>query len=650
MLSVSKNKKIFNLIVILFYLLLPVTSWANNLTANNTDTTIQFWVDEEYDTSHRDKVSAILSHSSQNAIFYIEKDYYQRLSDSQKANIDEKIVKLAKTFDDIIYPGVLNVFGDVWSPGIDNDPRITIFFTPLNDNIGGYFNPNDEYHRQLIQGEKSNEREILYMNPDFINDPRIEGFIAHELQHMVTWNQKTRILELSEDIWLNEGRSELASIIIEEYLDTEFSKSNLYDRKNTFYTNHNDSLTDWYNQSYDYSTVSLFTQYLREQFGLSAIKHITNNPHTGIDSINYTLMQFHNNSFAEVFTNWTIANYVNNRKLSNIYGYSHHHLKGSLLKPYVITPNEKETQITLKNSIKNWSHQCYELDLRHKNNQNLNININFTGDTDGVFKVPIIIKYNTGDIKIYFIDLNQLQDGHFTIRLLNKNITTIAIIPSSQKPLQRPYAPQVENKYFQMSFDFTPTSIYTFNDGDLLRANDDEKVFVVSGQGTARQWITNAETFQQKGYQWKDIIIVTNEDLNQLSLGDHITAQNTNLEGSLVKTPEDPKVYLIQNKQRRWIKDSQTFAINHFKWNDIIQITTQELDSYQKGSNIQNCLFDNNSLIKTTEDRVYVINNCQAKWITSPEVFQKKNYQWSKVVTVSPQILNKITPGSDIKF
>ena len=58
---------------------------------------------------------------------------------------------------------------------------------------------------------------MIHVNVDFIFDRRIKDFIAHELQHLINWNQKERLVDLKEDVWLNEMRSEYVPSLLDYF-------------------------------------------------------------------------------------------------------------------------------------------------------------------------------------------------------------------------------------------------------------------------------------------------------------------------------------------------------------------------------------------------------------------------------------------------
>ncbi|MFA5935315.1 MAG: PQQ-dependent sugar dehydrogenase [Patescibacteria group bacterium] len=55
------------------------------------------------------------------------------------------------------------------------------------------------------------------------------------------------------------------------------------------------------------------------------------------------------------------------------------------------------------------------------------------------------------------------------------------------------------------------------------------------------------------------------------------------VEGSLVLTQGDPRVYFIQNGKRRWIVSEEAFRAQFFQWSEIISVESQRLAMYPEG-------------------------------------------------------------------
>ena len=78
-----------------------------------------FAVDLTKGTVHT--VQATLQVVSEHAYWYVDDSLSVRAGDLSKA---------AQDFEAGIHPAVTGSFGDIWNPGVDNDPRLTILNTP----------------------------------------------------------------------------------------------------------------------------------------------------------------------------------------------------------------------------------------------------------------------------------------------------------------------------------------------------------------------------------------------------------------------------------------------------------------------------------------------------------------------------------------
>jgi hypothetical protein len=116
--------------------------------------------------------------------YYIDDSWWNGLDSSKKESILKILGDLSTEFEKKIYPTLVSYFGPEWRPGIDKDSRITVLLHPMNENAGGYFNSGDEYPK--IQNPKSNQREMIYLNTQYIEKSLLKSFLAHEFVHMIT--------------------------------------------------------------------------------------------------------------------------------------------------------------------------------------------------------------------------------------------------------------------------------------------------------------------------------------------------------------------------------------------------------------------------------------------------------------------------------
>ena len=615
---------------------------ADNIGENRT-----FLIDSSYDYDNRSEITATLEKVGANAYFYVEDNYFNKLSSDSKLEFRARLNSLALEFDSVIYPKIRETFGYEWSPGIDNDREITILFTETKENVGGYFDPNDEYKKEKVFGEKSNEREMLYLNPAFMNDKRIKSFLAHEFQHMITWYHKTKLKGLFDDVWLNEGRSEYAPTAV-GYDDNYFS-SNLSARVENFLSNSNyeNSLTGWKNEIDDYSPVNLFAQYLADHYGKIIFKTMIENDAVGIKSINKALesLGYSDNNFRNVFTNWTIANYLNDTSLSgnDEYRYknlnlNYNNLHFSPTKSYEISNNNPAKLIE---KMDDWSTRYYEFKVAKNERKNSIIEIDFNGDNSGKFSVPYVVYYDSGAKEIYKLSLDENQDSKIYLDNFSKNISSVLMIPSSQKR-ESGFGYNIENYPFLISVKLA--DVKTYADGSLLRASDSEKVYLI--ENGKKRWITSPAAFVLNKHKWNDIILVTSKELKLYENGKDIIVSGLKKDGSLIKGAEN-KVYLIKNGKKRWITTAEAFVSSGYDWNNIITVFNEELNLYPDGENIYVGIKDGN-LARGTGNEVYLIENGKKRWITTAEAFVSNGYDWGNIITVSEEELGAYEEGENI--
>ena len=266
---------------------------------------VDFWTHDFYsDTEER--IYATCKAVGQHCYIYVD----------NVESMEQSVIDNIKTeYDSNIYPTDRVNFGSEWKPGIDGDDKVTILIYNIKDDnyygktswyIAGYFNPVDE-----TQGGHSNEREMLYMdcNPAVPGSNKFYGTIAHEFQHLIHWNQ-----DRNEETWVNEGCSEYA-----EFICGYGGRS-----PNHFFSNPDNNLVEWNGELSDYEQCFLLILYLYEQYGgASTITQLVREQADGIQGIENTInSKGYSITFGEIFSNWIVANYLDDISINNgIYGY-----------------------------------------------------------------------------------------------------------------------------------------------------------------------------------------------------------------------------------------------------------------------------------------------------------------------------------------
>ena len=249
--------------------------------------------------------NASLRYATENIYFWAE------------VNIDldkHELKTLVDTFSNEVYPKTQSFFGSEWIPGVDNDPHLFILYARgLGDSIAGYSSSTDYVLPEVYS--YSNAHEMFYINADVVNisDPYTLGTMAHEYQHVILGYQ-----DPDEELWLNEGFSELSSFI------------NGYDTGGFDYVFSSDpdmQLNDWSGDpsvnDVNYGASYLFTTYFLNIFGDSLTREWVSDPLNGLVSldhffsVNNIVDPLTGNLYTaeEFFRDWTVANFLNDPDL-----------------------------------------------------------------------------------------------------------------------------------------------------------------------------------------------------------------------------------------------------------------------------------------------------------------------------------------------
>ncbi|HWQ46849.1 MAG TPA: choice-of-anchor J domain-containing protein [Longilinea sp.] len=269
-----------------------------------------FWAGST-DSSDYFQVTAILRAKTEHAYFWVE----------QGVQVDTTAMQeLATTFEDEIYPLDRDLFGDEWTPGIDNDEHLYIlFFNNIGEETAGYFASENSYVQELYS--YSNEHEMFFMasTPGFESDLYMYGVLAHEFQHMIHWYR-----DQNEELWLNEGAGDLGTFLAgydEGGFDSDFLR------------NTDLQLTDWEaggDTSPHYGASFLFMLYFYDRFGDEATRALVASQQNGMVSIDSILAEMNINNpntgetmtADDVFADWTVTNYLGDSTLADgIYYY-----------------------------------------------------------------------------------------------------------------------------------------------------------------------------------------------------------------------------------------------------------------------------------------------------------------------------------------
>jgi len=409
------------LLIGIVFLFLPV-----NALADYGGQTTHFFIDSSYDLDSRQESEATLLRITSKAYFYIDNTWWNSLSPTEVSAFKSAIQKLGEEFDDKIYPELTATFGSEWKPGIDGDDKVTVLIHPMVSQAGGYFNNGDEY--STARNPKSNKREMVYFNSQYLNSDFAKGLLAHEFIHLITFNQKERIRGVQEEVWLNEARAEYAPTLLG--YDSSGTDTNLNRRIRDFLRDPSVSFVDWENKRESYGALNLFTQYLVDHYGAGILINSLKSSLVGVDSLNLALLnKDFSQDFDQIFADWSIAVLVNDCSLGEKYCYLGPSLKNFRLIPSInFLPLTGESTLSLSETTKKWAGNWYKF----IGGWGSNLKIEFVGNSGVNFKVPYVSQDLAGNQSLGFFQLNDYQKGEVYISGFGRNIASVVIIPVIQ--------------------------------------------------------------------------------------------------------------------------------------------------------------------------------------------------------------------------
>ncbi|MCK4799655.1 hypothetical protein KAS31_01635 [Candidatus Parcubacteria bacterium] len=139
-----------------------------------------------------------------------------------------------------------------------------------------------------------------------------------------------------------------------------------------------------------------------------------------------------------------------------------------------------------------------------------------------------------------------------------------------------------------------------------------------------KQWIKTAEEFRDNGYEWSDIKETSSEVVNAYSDYLETTAK-------LLRAVGHNRVFRVVDGKRLWVPTISAFNAQGLKWDNIGEASDKELEKYPKIKLIK----------EKGNDRIfYITNSGMKKYIINAKVFSSYNNKYSDVVEVDSEIVS----------
>lgn len=227
---------------------------------------------------------------------------------------------LLEEFDNTIYPTNTSIFGQHLARG-DEGQKVWMVIFNIRDEayydpeatsyVAGYYSASENavYNKNIMHIDTYDWANRT--GPGVARPYLYEGVFAHEFEHLIHFD-----IDPDEPSWVDEGLADLAGFLC----DYGHSSGHI-----AYYMIYHPftSLTFWGGGLEDYGASYLFALYLYEKFGgVPFISDLVQEQANGIEGIENTLLAFgYSDTFDEIFDDWTIANYLDDTRGRNRYGY-----------------------------------------------------------------------------------------------------------------------------------------------------------------------------------------------------------------------------------------------------------------------------------------------------------------------------------------
>ncbi|MCK4592019.1 hypothetical protein KAT63_01095 [Candidatus Parcubacteria bacterium] len=139
-----------------------------------------------------------------------------------------------------------------------------------------------------------------------------------------------------------------------------------------------------------------------------------------------------------------------------------------------------------------------------------------------------------------------------------------------------------------------------------------------------KQWIRTVEEFKNNGYEWSDIKETSSKVINAYANYFEATAK-------LLRAIGHNQVYRVVNEKVLWVPTVSAFNAQGLKWDSIEEASDNELKKYPKIKLIK----------EKGNDRIFYVTNLgMKKHIINTEVFNSYNNKYSDIVEVSPEVIS----------
>jgi surface antigen len=177
--------------------------------------------------------------------------------------------------------------------------------------------------------------------------------------------------------------------------------------------------------------------------------------------------------------------------------------------------------------------------------------------------------------------------------------------------------------------------------GSLAKGSGDA-VYLI--EGNQRRLIPNPETLGALGFNWSAVQVISDADLNDISLGLPLPSGQ---HGTLLRAIGTPGVYIMENGKRRLIPNPETFNAIGLNWNAINDIPSDDLNKFSEVEPLPSR--KNGTLLRARGTAgVYLMESGKRRLIPNPETFNAMGLNGNAINDIAGGDLNNIPEGEPL--
>lgn len=158
--------------------------------------------------------------------------------------------------------------------------------------------------------------------------------------------------------------------------------------------------------------------------------------------------------------------------------------------------------------------------------------------------------------------------------------------------------------------------------------------------------IESLDTFRSFGFMEDELVDIENDDLAYYEIGDTITTATRSPQGNLLRLSTNNAIFFVQDGKRHILLDEKLADIR-FPNTSIQTVSPVEVEQYTEGSPL---LVPDGHLVKTADDpTVYVITEGERRAIDSEQTFNAYGWSWDDIETVNEALMLRHRLGDSIE-